>query len=62
VAFLELRGVGKGYGRGPARTEVLANIDLAVAQGELVAIVGYSGAGKTTLVSLMAGLSAPGHR
>jgi nitrate/nitrite transport system ATP-binding protein len=59
VAFLELRGVGKGYGRGAARTEVLADIDLSVARGELVAIVGYSGAGKTTLVSLIAGLAAP---
>ena len=59
MAFLELHGVSKGYGKGAARTEVLANIDLQVARGELVAIVGYSGAGKTTLVSLMAGLSTP---
>jgi nitrate/nitrite transport system ATP-binding protein len=59
VAFVELRGVGKGYGKGAARTEVLADVNLSVARGELVAIVGYSGAGKTTLVSLMAGLSAP---
>jgi nitrate/nitrite transport system ATP-binding protein len=58
-SFLELRGVGKGYGKGAARTEVLADIDLSVARGELVCIVGYSGAGKTTLVSLMAGLAAP---
>jgi nitrate/nitrite transport system ATP-binding protein len=56
---LELSGVGKGYGRGDARTEVLADIDLSVERGELVCIVGYSGAGKTTLVSLMAGLTAP---
>jgi nitrate/nitrite transport system ATP-binding protein len=61
VAFLELRGVGKGFGKGAARMEVLANIDLQVARGELVAIVGYSGAGKTTLVSMMAGLTAPDH-
>ena len=61
MAFLELRGVGKGFGKGAARMEVLANIDLQVARGELVAIVGYSGAGKTTLVSLMAGLTAPDH-
>jgi nitrate/nitrite transport system ATP-binding protein len=59
--FLELRGVGKGYGRGAARSEVLAGVDLTVDRGEFVAIVGYSGAGKTTLVSLMAGLSAPDH-
>jgi len=58
-AFLELSGVGKGYGRGDARTEVLADIDLSVERGELVCIVGYSGAGKTTLVSLMAGLTTP---
>ena len=58
-SFLELSGVGKGYGKGDARSEVLADIDLSVERGELVCIVGYSGAGKTTLVSLMAGLTAP---
>jgi nitrate/nitrite transport system ATP-binding protein len=59
MAFLELKDVGKGYGRKGDRTEVLAGIDLTVERGEFVAIVGYSGAGKTTLVSMMAGLSAP---
>ena len=58
-AFLELSGVCKGYGKGDARSEVLADIDLSVARGELVCIVGYSGAGKTTLLNLMAGLSTP---
>jgi nitrate/nitrite transport system ATP-binding protein len=58
MAFLELRGVGKGYGPAKARTEVLADIDLDVARGEFVAIVGYSGAGKTTLISMIAGLLA----
>jgi len=59
MAFLELKGVGKGYGRKGDRSEVLAGINLAVERGEFVAIVGYSGAGKTTLVSMMAGLSSP---
>jgi nitrate/nitrite transport system ATP-binding protein len=59
MAFLELRNVGKSYGKGATRTEVLRDINLEVARGELVAIVGYSGAGKTTLVNLMAGLAAP---
>jgi nitrate/nitrite transport system ATP-binding protein len=45
MAFLELRGVSKGYGGKAARTEVLADINLEVARGEFVAIVGYSGAG-----------------
>jgi nitrate/nitrite transport system ATP-binding protein len=56
MALLSLKGVCKAYGEGPARSEVLRELDLQVAQGEFVAIVGYSGAGKTTLVSLMAGL------
>jgi len=58
MAFIELSGVCKGYGREP-RTPVLENVDLAIEQGELVSIVGYSGAGKTTLVSLLAGLTLP---
>jgi len=37
---LELSGVGKGYGKGDARSEVLADIDLSVERGELVCMVG----------------------
>jgi nitrate/nitrite transport system ATP-binding protein len=59
MAFLELKGVHKGYGDADRRTEVLAGIDLAVEEGEFVAIVGFSGSGKTTLISLMAGLLQP---
>ena len=59
MAFLTLKGVCKGYGAGGQRTDVLENIDLEVERGELVAIVGYSGAGKTTLISMLAGLTAP---
>jgi nitrate/nitrite transport system ATP-binding protein len=54
---LELRGVEKRF-RG--RTEpVLTDIDLEVREGEFAAVVGCSGAGKTTLISLAAGLLAP---
>jgi nitrate/nitrite transport system ATP-binding protein len=59
VAFLELRGVSKGYGPPANRTHVLHDINLKVDEGEFVAIVGYSGAGKTTLISLIAGLLSP---
>ncbi len=59
MAFLELNKVSKGYGFGAKRTEVLHDINLSIAEGEFVAIVGYSGAGKTTLMSLIAGLQRP---
>ncbi len=58
-AALELRGVGKGYGSGAARMQVLQSVDLSIAPGEFVAIVGFSGSGKSTLVNLLAGLDRP---
>jgi nitrate/nitrite transport system ATP-binding protein len=57
--FLTLDRVSKGYGAGPARSQVLSDVSLTVNEGEFVAVVGYSGAGKTTLISMVAGLLAP---
>jgi nitrate/nitrite transport system ATP-binding protein len=56
MARLVLSGVYKGFGAGKQRREVLSNINLTVEDRELVAIVGYSGVGKTTLISLIGGL------
>jgi nitrate/nitrite transport system ATP-binding protein len=53
--ILSLRGVTKRYGD----TDVLGGIDLEVEEGEFVAILGFSGAGKTTLISAVAGLVEP---
>jgi nitrate/nitrite transport system ATP-binding protein len=55
MAFLELTNVSKSYGS----SAVLRDINLSIEKGEFVAIVGYSGAGKTTLISLVAGLIEP---
>ena len=64
MAFLEIRGVTKGFnGKAKARSRtalpVLRDINLAIEEREFVCIVGRSGAGKTTLISLIAGLMEP---
>ena len=59
MACLELQNVSKSYRNGGRTVDVLSHVNLQVSEGEFVAIVGYSGAGKTTLISLLAGLTAP---
>ncbi|MFL1011470.1 ABC transporter ATP-binding protein [Flavisericum labens] len=56
MAYLELKNVYKSYDND---TEVLSNINLSIEEGEFVAIVGFTGSGKTTLVNLINGLLAP---
>ena len=56
MAYLELKNISKTYGKGNNVTEVLSNINLKIEEGEFVAIVGFTGSGKTTLVNLINGL------
>ncbi len=61
AATLSIRGLAKAYpgkGSGP-ETPVLDGIDLDVAAGSLVSVVGLNGSGKTTLLRVIAGLEAP---
>lgn len=57
--LIELRGLRKAYGEGPARFEALRGIDLAIWPGEFVAVVGSSGSGKSTLMNLLGCLDRP---
>ncbi len=59
MAYLELKNVYKTYGQGDTATQVLSNINLEIEEGEFVAIVGFTGSGKTTLVNLINGLLDP---
>ena len=59
MSFLELKNVSKGFGEGKKRAPVLKQIDLCVEQGDFLVILGFSGTGKSTLISLIAGLLTP---
>jgi len=57
--LVEARGLEKNYVDGPAVVEVLRGLDLEIAAGERVAIIGESGVGKSTLLHLLGCLDAP---
>ena len=59
MIYIDLTNVSKSFGSGTEQTDILTDINLQVKKGEFIAIVGYSGTGKTTLISLLAGLTKP---
>ncbi len=56
MPFLEARGIVKSYPVGQTTLVVLRDLDLAVEVGEMVAVVGASGVGKSTLLHVLGGL------
>ena len=57
--IIHMEGIGKVYDTGKVKVEALKGIDLVVAPGEFVAIVGPSGSGKSTLMNLIGCLDTP---
>lgn len=55
MSLIQLTNVSKSFGD----KRILHDLNLTVEPGEFVTIIGYSGAGKTTLISLLAGLQIP---
>ena len=56
---LDCRGVGKSYDDGALNVQVLKQLDLQVAAGQSVSVIGASGSGKSTLLHILGGLDKP---
>ncbi len=59
MSVLELRSVSKVYGKGAAEVQALRDVSLTVAAGEMVAVMGPSGSGKSSLLTIAGTLEEP---
>lgn len=59
MAGVSIRGVSKDYEQNGRSIVAVSNVNLEIADGEFVCVVGHSGCGKTTLLNILAGFVAP---
>jgi putative ABC transport system ATP-binding protein len=59
VPVIELRGVDKTFGAGETAVHALRDVDLAIDDGEFVAVMGASGSGKSTCMNILGCLDTP---
>ena len=57
--LIQLKGVTKTFGEGPAAFQALKGVDLEIAQGDFVAVMGPSGSGKSTTMNILGCLDVP---
>ena len=58
-ALIELAGVEKAYRTGQVEYRALRGVDLSIADGDMVAVVGPSGSGKSTILNMITGIDRP---
>lgn len=59
MTLLKLTQITKSYGKDERKTVVLDRLNLAIEEGEMLAVMGKSGSGKTTLLNIIAGIDYP---
>ena len=57
--LIDIQNLAKTYERGKQKVEVLHHVNLAIAEGDFLALMGPSGSGKSTLLNLIGGLDQP---
>lgn len=59
MTWITAHNLSRAYRRGPNEVRALDGVDLSIARGESVGVIGASGSGKSTLLNLLAGLDTP---
>jgi len=59
LSILSLKNINKSYSQGTTTLSILKDLDLEVMRGDIVAITGQSGAGKSSLLAIIAGIDRP---
>ena len=59
MAFIEVKNLSKIYQMGEVKIKAIENVNFSINKGELVVILGPSGAGKTTILNILGGMDSP---